>query len=181
MHKPPEPWRSFLRDLDDAAGGEVFLHCIGGFVVTMLYGLQRPTADIDVLEAIPAADCRRLFELAQEGSLLHRKHRVYLDKVGIITPPDSYEERLTEMFERQFAHIRLFALDPYDLALTKLERNIQRDRDDMKFLARSVPFDLEVLRQRYEIEMRPYLTNEMRHDNTLKLWIDAIREERELT
>jgi len=37
------------------------------------------------------------------------------------------------------------ALDPHDLALSKLERNSQKDRDDVRFLARSIPFDLDIL------------------------------------
>ena len=38
---------------------EVELHCLGGFVVTMLYGLERPTADIDVITIAPEgmAEC----------------------------------------------------------------------------------------------------------------------------
>jgi hypothetical protein len=53
-----EPWFSFLRELDNIAAEPVRLDCIGGFVVTMLYGLDRPTADVDVLEIAPqsAAD-----------------------------------------------------------------------------------------------------------------------------
>jgi hypothetical protein len=38
----------------------------------------------------------------------------------VATHPDSYESRLTEMFPDIFRHLRLLALDPYDLALTKL-------------------------------------------------------------
>ena len=45
----PEPWASFLADVDACAQGEIELHCLGGFVVTVLYGLARPTADVDVL------------------------------------------------------------------------------------------------------------------------------------
>jgi hypothetical protein len=41
----PEPWRSFLNELERIATTTVRLDCIGGFVVTMLYGLSRPTAD----------------------------------------------------------------------------------------------------------------------------------------
>lgn len=54
----PEPWRSFLGELDRIATSTVRLDCIGGFVVTMLYGLSRPTGDVDVLEIAPrsAAD-----------------------------------------------------------------------------------------------------------------------------
>ncbi len=45
---PPEPWNAFLRDLDEAVPGRTRLDCIGGFVVTQLYRLSRPTADVDV-------------------------------------------------------------------------------------------------------------------------------------
>ena len=83
------------------------------------------------------------------------------------------------MFRGSFNHLRLFALDPYDLALSKLERNTQRDRDDVKHLARSVPLDLNVLRERYQKELRSNLGNPEREDLTLKLWIAAIEEERQ--
>ena len=71
-----------------------------------------------------------------------------------------------------FRQLRLSALDPYDLALSKLERNEQHDRDDVKYLAAMPPFDLEVLRQRYRDEMRPYLGRPEREDLTLKLWTE---------
>ena len=65
-----------------------------------------------------------------------------------------------------------------DLALSKLERNSQRDRDDVKFLARSARLSLQVLQQRYEEELRPNLDNPEREDLTLRLWMEAIEEER---
>jgi hypothetical protein len=48
-------------------------------------------------------------------------------------------------------------MDPYDIALCKLKRDIDRDFQDMLFLARSTPFDLAVFEQRYREELRPYL------------------------
>jgi hypothetical protein len=72
----------------------------------------------------------------------------------------------------------LFALDPYDIALTKLERNSSKDREDVKYLARRIPFDLNVLRERYEKELRGYLFVPEREDLTLALWIELIEEER---
>jgi len=62
--------------------------------------------------------------------------------------------------------------------LTKLERNIERDRSDVRYLAKTVPFDLDLLRKRYREELRPYLGNPKREDLTLQLWIDAINEDR---
>jgi len=46
----PEPWFSFLKELDEFATTAIRLDCIGGFVVTMFYGLSRTTGDLDVLE-----------------------------------------------------------------------------------------------------------------------------------
>jgi hypothetical protein len=44
----PEPWRGFLTDLDKFVTHDVQLHRCGGFTVTVLYGLARTTADLDV-------------------------------------------------------------------------------------------------------------------------------------
>lgn len=68
-------------------------------------------------------------------------------------------------------------LDPYDLALSKLERNTQRDRDDVKHLARTVPFDVKVREERYYTELRADLGNPQREDLTMKLWIEMIQDQ----
>jgi hypothetical protein len=174
----PEPWLSFLRELDSAVETEVRLDCMGGFVVTMVYGFSRPTADLDVLEIAPREAGKAMLELGMQGGPLHKKYKIYLDPVGVAHVPENYEDRLTEIFPKTFQHLRLCALDPYDLALSKLERNIQRDRDDVKHLARAVPLDLEVLKERYQKELRWQLGNPEREDLTLRLWIEAIEEER---
>jgi hypothetical protein len=173
----PEPWLSFLRELDSMAREDVRLDCMGGFVVTTVYGFSRPTGDLDVLEIAPRDAGRAMLELGMRGSALHRKYKIYLDHLGVAHVPEDYEDRLTEIFPGTFKHLRLLALDPYDLALSKLERNIQRDRDDMLHLARTVPLDLKVLKDRYQKELRWQLGNPEREDLTLQLWIDAIEEE----
>lgn len=174
-----EPWRSFLRELDAVATTEVRLDCIGGFVVSQMYGLDRPTADVDVMEIAPRAAMSAFTEVALLGGPLFQKYGVYLDRVTVAQPPYEYESRLCEMCPGAFERLRLMALDPYDLALTKLERNIERDRSDVRYLARTVPFDLTLLQRRYQVELRPYLGNPGREDLTLKLWMEAIQEDRD--
>jgi hypothetical protein len=154
------------------------VQCLGGFVVTMGYGLARTTADVDVIAIAPRNESAHLLQLAGKGSDFHRRFGIYLDLVTVATVPEDYTERLTEIFRDAFTHLRLFALDPDDIALAKLERNNQRDRDDVKYLARVVPFDLELLRERYENELKPYLGNPDRESLTLRLWIEAIEEDR---
>lgn len=177
----PEPWLSFLMELDGIAATTVRMDCIGGFVMTMLYGMDRPTADVDVLEIAPLAEAKALSQAAMLGGTLYRRFGIYLDRVTVTQTPYEYECRLTEMFPGVFRYLRLMALDPYDLALTKLERNIERDRNDVRYLARTVPFDLNLLQERYRVELRPYLGNPRREDLTLNLWIEAINEDREST
>jgi hypothetical protein len=172
----PEPWKSFLRELDNAAQEETRLDCMGGFVVTQLYGFSRETADLDVLQIAPREQRGRLFELGKQGGALHKKYKVYLDHVGVAKVPEDYEERLTEMFPGVYKRLRICALDSYDLALSKLERNIQRDRDDVKHLAKTIPLNAELLKQRYETELRWQLGIPEREDLTMKLWMEMIAE-----
>lgn len=174
----PEPWRGFLSELDRAASEPVDFHCLGGFVVTLVYGSVRTTSDIDVLTFVPKTESSALVNLGGKQSLLQDQYKVYLDPVSVATPPEDYDQRLIEIFPGAFKNIRMFALDPYDIALTKLERNSPKDRADVKHLARTVPFDLEVLRARYDKELRDYLFVPERGDLTLRLWIEMIEEER---
>lgn len=132
-----------------------------------------------MLEVRPPALKAQLGQLAGLHSDLHKRHKLYLQLVTVLGAyPEDYATRLTEMFPGALGRLRLLALDPYDLALTKLERNSSRDREDVFRLAKSVPLDTAVLRKRYVDEMRPSLGNPDREDLTLKLWIEVIEEER---
>jgi hypothetical protein len=93
---------------------------MGGFVITQLYGLTRSTVDLDALLIVPGDQQERLREKGIKGTALHRKHGVYLDVVAVASAPYDYDERLTEMFPGAYSNLGLLALDPYDLALTKL-------------------------------------------------------------
>src|SRR6476620_11083915 len=94
----PEPWYSFFAEIDQTLDQPVALHCIGGFAIAMLYGLPRPTVDVDCVTVIPVDQTARLQSLAGEGSALHKKHGVYMQHVGIVTVPDKYNDRLIPMF-----------------------------------------------------------------------------------
>ncbi len=176
---PPEPWHSFLKELDALAIGIVDFQCLGGFVVTQLYGLKRSTGDLDVLSIAPVEQRKDFLEKAGRGSALHKRYKIYLDYVGVASIPYEYESRLIEMYPGVYKHIRLFALDPYDIALSKLCRNIGRDREDVLYLARQVPFDLQLLRERYTMELRPDLLGVPENqDAILNLWIEMIEQDR---
>jgi hypothetical protein len=75
----------------------------------------------------------------------------------------------------QWSKVRLWALEPHDLALTKLERSIERDIRDVIFLARRGLIDRHTLVARFETELEPYITGRTLtwHRTTLKMWIDS--------
>jgi hypothetical protein len=173
---PAEPWRSFLRELDDLLKAAVELHCLGGFVVTQQYGIGRETSDIDFLSVVARSREDDVEALAGLGSALYQKYRVYLQHVGVVTPPCNYATRLQPMFpDESWKRLRLLALDSTDIALTKLERNADRDRDDVLRLARAGLVDTQALKARYYEEVRPYLlSRESWHDQTLDLWLEMI-------
>jgi hypothetical protein len=81
-----EPWFSFLRELDELTTTTVSLHCIGGFVVTMLYGLSRTTGDLDVLEVAPKSAGNTFAKFAMQGGELHQKYTS--KKIGLAAQPN---------------------------------------------------------------------------------------------
>jgi hypothetical protein len=167
------PWKEFLTDIDSALQESVSLHCIGGFVACVRYGLPRPTGDIDYISMQPL-DCEAfLSEIAGPGSTLFKKHKLYLQRVGVTILPEEYQLRLEEIFPGQFRNVRLYVPDPYDLILSKVERNGPKDRYDVEFLAKTLSLDADVLRGRYFTEFRPNIFNEERHDLTIKLWVES--------
>ena len=170
----PSPWREFLLEVDASLTEPVTLQCIGGFIATVRYGLARPTADIDYVEILPFDKLGILQRLAGPGSSLARKHGLYFQHVAVASLPESYVERLTVLFPERLRYLTLLALDAHDLALSKLGRNSPVDREDVAHLAKTVPLDPDLLRRRYQRELRPIaIGNLERLDVTLEMWIEA--------
>jgi hypothetical protein len=169
----PAPWSDFLKEVDRLLFKPVELQCLGGFVLVTRYGFPRVTNDIDYLPTLAPAEQDHLLQIAGKGSSLHKRYHVYIQCAGgVTTLPESYEERLEDLFPEQFEKLQILALDPYDLVLSKLERNSPRDREDVKYLACTVPLNRDKLLARYREELRPYLTNEARYDLTIALWAE---------
>jgi hypothetical protein len=176
---PPSPWKEFLQDLDAAVNEGCILPCFGGFAVTVEYGISRSTLDIDVLDVAPPHMVATLIREAGKGSPLAIKHKVYLDVVGIANAPFDYEPRLRAMFPGAFQHIRLMVMDPYDIALTKLKRDSDKDFQDVLQLAERIPFDLDLFEKRYTEELRDNTTGKPEdNDRTFYRWKGAILEDR---
>ncbi len=173
----PEPWLSFLQEIDDSLESEVSFHCFGGFAITLLYDLPRETSDIDIMATVVKSEYESLLKTAAEGSSLHKKHKVYLDLVGAIANvPDDYEGRLIKI-DSPFAKIRLFVMEPHDIVLSKLGRNAPKDIQDVKYLANVADLNTDLLETRYQNELRHNMIGPIeRADGTLRYWIRTINE-----
>jgi len=171
---PKEPWYSFLEDLDAQLSEETTIHCMGGFAVVQAYGLVRATADIDVIAVLPYQTTVHLMKIAGKESMLRAKYNIYMDVVTVASVPESYESRLIALYPGCWRYLRLLVLEAHDLALTKLERNFDRDRSDVEHLARSGYLQASTLAERYHQEMRPYVIGNVSwHDQTLAMWLAA--------
>jgi hypothetical protein len=116
----PSPWKDFLTEIDNQLREPLELHCIGGFALVFFYGLPRTTGDIDYYTAIPSN--LDLEELAGENSALHEKYKVFLHRVAVVSLPEEYASRLSEMAMGEFKHLKLLVPDPDDYILSKLQR-----------------------------------------------------------
>ena len=94
---PIEPWLSFLQEIDERLHGKLALHCLGGFVVTQQCGIGRATSDIDFLSAAKQHNEDDVEAIAGMRSSLHLKYWLYVQYVGVATPPCDWLTRIRPM------------------------------------------------------------------------------------
>jgi len=157
LHPIRAPWSSFLRAVDKQLSERSEIHCIGGFALSLFIENTRPTGDIDFVDVIPSAGIASLLEHAGENSILARRYRLQIERVGVVDTPDEYETRLIRSAQPAFRNLTIAVLDPYDLILTKLQRNSPRDREDIGALIAALPIDGKALADRYRTTLEPYL------------------------
>lgn len=176
-HLPPQ-WGGFLHEADKLLTTRVTLHCLGGFVLTVLHGVPRSTADVDSIAVVPIEGLSELLSVAGPESPLSAKHKLAIQHVTVADVPENYESRLEEVFPDCFSKMQLLALELHDVILAKLTRNSVVDQQDVKFLAQRGRFSAEILRARYQVELRPGLPSPRLswHDQTLELWLSYFGE-----
>lgn len=162
------PWNEFLREVNAQLQREVTLHSIGGFAITTLYGLPRPTDDLDYIAVFPADAYTTIEEIAGLASKLAKRFRVFIHRAGVVNLPDGYEDRLA-VIPLAYERLHIAVPDPYDLALSKLDRNSPKDRADVKFIADKCNLTFETLMARFDTEMRSWIPNVDRHLTTLEV------------
>lgn len=168
----PSPWPEFLADVDQSLSEPVELHCVGGFVLAIVYGIPRTTADIDYISVIPHHAIEELDRIAGEDSALAKKHKVWIHVAGgIVDYPENYESRLNTL-PLGLKKLTLRFFEPYDLLLAKLTRNNPKDMEDVRALVQKLNLKFDVLVERFQSEMS-WVPNRERHEQTLNVvWKD---------
>lgn len=163
------PRPAFLADVDQSLSEPVELNYVGGFVLTAVYGM-RSTADIDYIAVVPQQAIEDLERIAGRDSALAKKHKVWLQLVGVADYPENYDSRLTTL-PLGLKKLTLRTFDPYDLILSKLTRNSDKDMEDVRALAQKLNLKFDVLMKRFQSEMT--VPNRARHEQTLNVvWKD---------
>ena len=132
----------FLTAVGSRYEKEATLTLLGGSALCLL-GSERTTLDIDYVgDDIHKDELQRVIEqVAQE---LH----IVVDAVPIaqfVPMPSGADDR--RLLIGQFGAIQVFVLDPYTIALSKLDRGFDTDVEDVVFLIRRNLITIEQLEQ----------------------------------
>jgi len=138
----PEQLKQFLTRLGEACPQPARLYLFGGSAL-LLMGGQRRTADIDYSVDERSGDevRRAIAQVAAEMDL-----DVEESVPAEFTPlPAGAADR--HQLIGQFGSLEAFVLDPYSIAVMKIDRAFEADMEDVAFLVRGGHVDLAFLEQ----------------------------------
>jgi hypothetical protein len=125
----PDQILSFLRELGTTIHRPARIHVGGSAALIALGVLSRHTDDIDVVDEVPA-------EVRGEHDLLERlskRYGLYLAHFQSHYLPSRWEQRVRSL--GTLGRLEVFAVDVYDIAVSKLFSSREKDRDDLRLLA----------------------------------------------
>jgi Nucleotidyltransferase of unknown function (DUF6036) len=151
-----------FRDLDARWGtsppAKIRLRIIGSSALMLQTDYERGTKDSDVLETsdLTASVRKRMLDLAGEGTLLHQRHRLYIEFVasGIpFLPQVPLYHQLADL-NAELHHFDLEVLDVVDVIVAKLKRFHGADRSDVDAMVKKglVPHQRLVARFRDAVD-----------------------------
>jgi len=122
---------AFLTELGSRYAHSATLVLLGGSALCLL-GSDRPTLDIDYV-----GDDIRKDELQRMIEQVAQELRIPVDAVPIaqfVPMPTGADDR--RLLIGRFGSIEVYVLDPYTIALSKLDRGFETDIEDIVFLIR---------------------------------------------
>lgn len=115
------------------------VYVIGGASAILGYNVVKETNDVDLDGGIDA-DFNQLFQEEADKQGLN----ICLSSKGVFAPPDGYRSRMRcEIFPKK--NLRVWFLAQYDLAISKIDRGIEKDFEDIKRVHQKSPFNCDQL------------------------------------
>ena len=117
-------------------GTTLDLYHVGRSALVWQYDYLATTRDIDVLvQGEPTGMMAEALGMYGRGSAKSREFGIYLEAVPTGLPPMAagFRKR-AKPYDRPWKVIRLYHLDPHDLAVSKLKRFAAKDREDIREL-----------------------------------------------
>ncbi|PWU17147.1 MAG: hypothetical protein C5B49_09465 [Bdellovibrio sp.] len=134
-----EQLKELFTRVDKRLKKKLDVYIIGGASAILGYEVIKETNDVDVDGPIDP-DFKAIFE--DEADTLGLD--LYLSSRGIFSPPDGYRNRChSEDFPAE--KLRVWYLDQYDLAISKLDRGLGKDYEDLQRVHKKKPFSYEQL------------------------------------
>lgn len=119
---------------------KIDLYIIGGASAILGYNVTKATNDVDI-EGNIDDELNQIF--SEEAAKL--KMDLYLSsRGGVFFPPDGYRSR-SKFKDFPKNNLRVWYLDKYDLAISKLERGVEKDYEDIERVHAKSPFELHQL------------------------------------
>jgi hypothetical protein len=135
-----EDIRRFLRSLGERVHRTVRME-VGGSAALILPGLLvKKTDDVDVVDEVPA-EVRSLHPLLRE---LKKRYGLGITHFQPHYLPSGWEHRLHS--QEPFGKLQVYLVDPYDVVLSKLFSDREKDKDDLQAVVDRL--DRETLKRR---------------------------------
>jgi hypothetical protein len=126
---------------------KINLFVIGGASAIIGYNVTKATNDVDI-EGNIDEELNIIF--LEEAKKL--KMDLYLSsRGGVFFPPEGYRTR-AKFKDFKKNNLRVWYLDKYDLAISKIERGLEKDYEDIERVNAKSPFELDRLIQIFNDE-----------------------------
>lgn len=138
--------KELFRRVDKRLEKSLDIFLIGGISAVLGYNVVKETNDVDIDGRIDP-DFRKIFD----EEVKHLGLELYLSSKGVFSPPDGYRTRCKfEIFPKK--KLKVWYLDQYDLAISKIDRGLGKDFEDIKRVHSEYPFEYERLIQIFNEE-----------------------------
>lgn len=134
-----EKLKELFTRVDKRLGKNLNVYIIGGVSAVFGYDVVKETNDVDIDGAIDP-DFNKIFD--EEVKKLDLD--LYLSSKGVFFPPDGYRDRCEfEDFPKN--KLRVWYLNQYDLAISKIDRGFDKDYEDIQRVHAQCPYEYEKL------------------------------------